>query len=225
MEYLFVDALDELIRAERYDISVLMNRKVYSEAEFPILTLYTALYNHQVVIEMLFRNGYPNIHDTADIPNDGKLQAQGLRLASAEGSLASTQWTLEPDLAQTCRLASKHPNLKFPSRKLTLSLTKDPRQPVAPPHTAHQSRCPSILTDYKSLLATTLPSRTMKRNIPTRISFSSTEHTCALRFVNTKGKIVARQRKPVIEMPSGQHLQFCMDTYVCLFPVSSSISR
>ena len=70
MEYLFVDALDELIRAQRYDISILMNRKVYSEVEFPILSLHTALYNHQMVIEMLFRNGYPNIHDTTDIPND-----------------------------------------------------------------------------------------------------------------------------------------------------------
>ena len=74
MEYLFVDALDELIRAERYDISILVNRKIYSEAELPILTLYTALYNHEAVIEMLFRNGYPNIHDTTDIPSDGELQ-------------------------------------------------------------------------------------------------------------------------------------------------------
>ena len=77
MEYLFVDALDELIRAERYDISILMNQKVYSEAAFPILTLYTALYNHQAVIEMLFRNGYPNIQDITDIPNDGELQDSG----------------------------------------------------------------------------------------------------------------------------------------------------
>ena len=74
MEYLFVDALDEIIRAERYDISVLMNRKVYSKTELPILTLNTALYNHQAVIEMLFRDGYPNIHDTTDILSDGELQ-------------------------------------------------------------------------------------------------------------------------------------------------------
>ena len=74
MEYLFIDALDELIRAERYDISILRNRKVYHEAAFPIISLSTALYNHQIVIEMLFRHGYPDIPVTTDIPNDGELQ-------------------------------------------------------------------------------------------------------------------------------------------------------
>lgn len=77
MEYLFVDALDELIRAERYDISILMDRKAYSEAEFPILTLYTALYHHKIVIELLFRDGYPSIHDTTEIPGECKLQDTG----------------------------------------------------------------------------------------------------------------------------------------------------
>ena len=77
MEYLFVDALDELIRAERYDISILMDRKVYSEAEFPMLTLYTALYHHKIAIELLFRDGYPSIHDTIEVSSDGKLEDTG----------------------------------------------------------------------------------------------------------------------------------------------------